>query len=141
MHRCVNPKCKWHGELTPERTGLDQMNRPVCGMCRTMAAKVEPAATMEGMVGRTALGLVSNEQLASRPPGDPIPETATYDDGINGPVSVAVQPGESLGDVVRRTTEGEIDPSTIEDYDHGPGEDDAPKPKKRGSSGRFAPKE
>lgn len=45
MHRCVNPKCKWHGELTPERTGLDQMNRPVCGMCRTMAAKVQHAAT------------------------------------------------------------------------------------------------
>ncbi len=50
MLKCANPKCKWNGILTTERTGLDhRIGEPVCGLCRTVAVHEEVEAVMNSL--------------------------------------------------------------------------------------------
>ncbi len=44
MQKCVTINCKWRGPLTVQQTGLDQQNRPVCGLCQQLATTVQKVA-------------------------------------------------------------------------------------------------
>ncbi len=128
MLTCANPACKWKGPLTPERTALDQMNRPCCGLCRSIAVKVTEAAPA---TPKPAAEPVRVERVT-----EPEPMTLDPDSMVPNPPAGVIESAKPIEYDNRSSFEK--DNELGDDFDDE--ETPKPKPKKRGSSGRFQKK-